>query len=114
MAEYMIMIFDPDTDWTSASAEEFQEVGRQFAAFEQAAEEMGVRIVGGNALQPAGTATSIRGDSVTDGPFIESKEVLGGYYLIDATDLDQALALAKLCPTEAGVEVRPIMDTSGM
>jgi hypothetical protein len=114
MAEYIIMIFDPDTDWTSASEEEFAEVGRQFAAFEQAAEGMGVRVVGGNALQPASTATSIRGDSVTDGPFIESKEVLGGYYLIDAPDLDKALAFAKLCPTTAGVEVRPIMDVSGM
>ena len=51
---------------------------------------------------------------VTDGPFAETKEALGGFYLIEARDLDQALAVAKLCPAPyGGVEVRPIMDTSG-
>jgi hypothetical protein len=51
---------------------------------------------------------------VTDGPFAETKEALGGYYLIEARDLDQALDIAKLCPAPyGGVEVRPIMDTSG-
>ena len=63
---------------------------------------------------PTTTATSIRGDVVTDGPFAETKEALGGFYLIEATDLDQALAISKLCPAPfGGVEVRPIMDTSG-
>ncbi|HEX7744979.1 MAG TPA: YciI family protein, partial [Micromonosporaceae bacterium] len=47
---------------------------------------------------------------VTDGPFVETKEALGGYYLIEAADLDQALAVGKLCPAPyGGVEVRPIM-----
>ena len=48
---------------------------------------------------------------VTDGPFIETKEALGGFYVIDCKDLDQALALAKLCPSP-NIEVRPVMDTS--
>ena len=63
------------------------------------------------ALQPTGTATSVRGGSeVTDGPFVETKEALGGYYLIDAPDLDTALAIGKLCPARfGGVEVRPVM-----
>ena len=53
----------------------------------------------------------VRGDVVTDGPFAETKEALGGYYLIEATDLDQALEIAKLCPAPfGGVEVRPIME----
>jgi hypothetical protein len=70
-------------------------------------------MLGGNALQSTQTATSIRGDVVTDGPFAETKEALGGYYLIEAADLDQALAVAKLCPAGfGGVEVRPVMDTS--
>ncbi len=74
----------------------------------------GGEILNGNALQPTATATSIRGDIVTDGPFVETKEALGGYYLVEARDLDQALAFGKLCPTPfGGVEVRPIMDTSG-
>lgn len=54
------------------------------------------------------------GHIVTDGPFAETKEALGGYYLIEAGDLDQALEFAKLCPAPfGGVEVRPLMDVSG-
>jgi hypothetical protein len=60
------------------------------------------------------TATTVRGGVVTDGPFAETKESLGGFYVIDCRDLDQALELAKLCPAPAGgVEVRPVQDTSG-
>ena len=76
--------------------------------------ELGAKMLGGDALQPTPTATSIRGDLVTDGPFAETKEALGGYYLIEAADLDQALAVAKLCPAPfGGVEVQPIMDLPG-
>jgi hypothetical protein len=76
--------------------------------------ESGGKILGGEALQSTATATSIRGDVVTDGPFAETKEALGGFYLVEANDLDHALALGKLCPApEGGVEVRPVMDTSG-
>jgi hypothetical protein len=69
---------------------------------------------GGNALLPTSSATSLRRDSsgklvVTDGPFAETKEALGGYYLIEATDLDSAIAIASQVPTPyGGVEVRPI------
>ena len=50
------------------------------------------------------------GSEVTDGPFVETKEALGGYYLLDAPDLDTALAVARLCPARfGGVEVRPVM-----
>jgi hypothetical protein len=74
----------------------------------------GASIRGGNALQPAGTATSLRSDGVggftiTDGAFAETKEALGGYYLLEATDLDEAIALAKEIPAAfGGVEVRPV------
>ena len=65
------------------------------------------------ALQPTSTATRSAGAQVTDGPFVETKEALGGYYLVEARDLDQASQIAKLCPApNGGVEVRPIMDTS--
>ena len=78
--------------------------------FAQQVGEKGGKIVAGNALQPTTTATTIRGDVVTDGPFAETKEALGGYYLIEARDLDHALDIAKLCPAPfGGVEVRPIM-----
>ena len=73
-------------------------------------------IRGGNALQPSPTATSVRPDAggtfaVTDGPFAETKEALGGYYLVEAADLDQALAIAREVPMRfGGVEVRPIWE----
>ena len=82
--------------------------------FAEQVAETGGKIVSGRALQPTMTATSIRGDVVTDGPFAETKEALGGYYLIEAPDLDHALAIGKLCPARfGGVEVRPIMVFGG-
>ena len=67
--------------------------------------------VGGDALQPTTPRRAYQAATlVTDGPFAETKEALGGYYLIEAKDLDQALEVGKLCPAEfGGVEVRPIM-----
>jgi hypothetical protein len=68
------------------------------AGLKPPADGFGVRLEGGRI-------------SVTDGPFAETKEALGGYYLIDANDLDHALAIAKLCPAPfGGVEVRPILS----
>ena len=72
--------------------------------------EAGGREVAGMALQPGETATSIRGDLVTDGPFLETKEVLAGIFVIEARDLDHALALARMTPiVDGGVEVRPLL-----
>ena len=83
-------------------------------AFAKAVADLGATILGGEALQPTTTATSIRAGAVTDGPFVETKEALGGYYLVEARDLDQALEIAKLCPAPfGGVEVRPLMVTAG-
>ena len=79
-------------------------------AFAKAVSDLGGTIAGGEALAPTPTATSIRNGVVTDGPFVETKELLGGYYLIEADDLDAALAIAKDVPARfGGVEVRPIM-----
>ncbi len=72
--------------------------------------ELGGREVAGMALHPSETATSIRGGLVTDGPFIETKEVLAGVFVIEARDLDHALALARMTPiVDGGVEVRPLI-----
>jgi hypothetical protein len=60
---------------------------------------------GGRALQGTDTATTIRGDVVTDGPFVESKEVLGGYYLIEAADLDEALDIAKAADLDEALDI---------
>jgi hypothetical protein len=71
----------------------------------------GGRVTAGLALEPNETATAVRGDLVTDGPFIETKEVLAGLYLLEARDLDHALALARMTPVvDGGVEIRPLRD----
>lgn len=77
-------------------------------------ERHGSKIQGGYQLQPEGTATTVRFDSgkpaVIDGPFIEGKELIGGYAEIDVPDLDEAIAMAKEWPTGGPVEIRPVFD----
>ncbi|HEY7145280.1 MAG TPA: YciI family protein [Streptosporangiaceae bacterium] len=112
MAEYLILIYENEAGYANGGDELWQATGEAHSRFARQVAEKGGKINGGNALQPTSTATSIRGDVVTDGPFAETKEALGGYYLIEASDLDHALEIAKLCPAAfGGVEVRPILDT---
>lgn len=77
-------------------------------------EKFGSKIRGGHELQPERTATTVKFNNgrpiVTDGPFIEGKESIGGYAEVDVADLDEALAMAKEWPTGGVVEVRPIVD----
>lgn len=111
MAEYLILIYENESGYADASAEVFEQVMAAHNRFSEQVTEMGATIVAGNALQPTPTATTIRDTLITDGPFVETKEALGGYYLVDAKDLDQALAIGKLCPARfGGVEVRPVME----
>ena len=110
MAEYMILIAEDENAYATATPEVFQQVMEAHGRFAEQVPQLGGKIVEGRALQPTGTATTIRGDVVTDGPFIETKEAVGGYYLVEARDLDHALEIGKLCPARfGGVEVRPIM-----
>jgi hypothetical protein len=110
MSQYLILLYEDESFYAQASPEVLEGVMQAHNRFAEQVTGLGAKILGGNALQPTSTATTVRDDVVTDGPFIESKEALGGYYLIEANDLDQALAVAKLCPANAGgVEVRPIM-----
>jgi hypothetical protein len=114
MAEYVILIYENESPYADASPEVWQTAMDAHNRFAGQVGEKGGKLTGGSALQPTATATSIRGDVVTDGPFAETKEALGGFYLIEARDLDHALEIAKLCPAPyGGVEVRPVMDTSG-
>lgn len=112
MAQYLILIYGDETAWANAGEAAWNETMQGHTAFN---ENNGAAIKGGNALQPTSTATSIRPDgdgkfTVTDGPFVETKESLGGYYLVEAADLDEAVAIAKQVPaTGGGLEVRPIM-----
>ena len=114
MAQYLVLIYEDEAGYASGGPAVWQEVMDAHNRFPGQVADLGGKVIGGNALQPIGTATSIRGDVVTDGPFAETKEALGGYYLIEATDLDQALAIGKACPARfGGVEVRPIMVFDG-
>jgi len=111
MSEYLILIYGDEQAYAATDDAFRQQLMEAHNRFAEQIVDQGGKMVGGNALMPTGTATSVRGDVVTDGPFVETKEALGGYYLIDANDLDQALAIAKLCPAPfGGVEVRPIMS----
>jgi hypothetical protein len=108
MPQYAILLYSPaPADWSETPPEELEAHDRYALQIE----ELGGRIVSGQALEPSSTATSIRGDVVTDGPFVESKEVLGGFTVIEARDLDHALEIAKLSPAtwRGGVEVRPLL-----
>ncbi|SRR5260370_16062114 len=112
MAQYLVLIYEDEASYAGASQEAFGQIAKEHTEF---SEHNAAAMRGGNALQPTSTATSIRQDSaggfaVTDGPFAETKEALGGYYLIEAADLDEAIAVAKQVPAPfGGVEVRPIM-----
>jgi hypothetical protein len=118
MPQYLFLLYDDETRWTAPSDEEMAaEMTRHGLFAEAVAAAEGAQILGGNALQSTQTASTLRRDAadteplLTDGPFAETKEALGGYYLIEARDLDQALDLARQCPvTQGGVEVRPILQ----
>jgi hypothetical protein len=107
MARYAVLLFE-----RVAPGDLPPEVMQGHASLPDRVAERGGRIVAGLALEAPETATSVRGgDTVTDGPFIETKEVLGGVFVLEARDLDHALELARMTPVvDGGVEVRPLVD----
>ena len=112
MAKYAILIYEDHSFYADASPETWAAVVDAHSTFVKQVFELGGSLAGGDALAATSTATSIRGGStVTDGPFLETKEALGGIYVIEARDLDHAVEIAKLCPAAGGgVEVRPVVD----
>ncbi|MFF2344707.1 YciI family protein [Pseudarthrobacter sp. NPDC058119] len=107
MSKYLILIYQ---DESVARQAEGESISTSYQEFQQ---RRGPSLLGGAALHPSSTATSVRRDGaggflVTDGPFAESKETLGGYYLVEAADLDEALEIAKEVPAGVGVEVWPV------
>ena len=119
MAKYLILIYGNEERWESMTPEEQQRIGEGHRAFNAKA---GTAVLFGTALEHSMTATSLRAGSgpgnptITDGPFLETKEAVGGFYLLEAPDLDAAIALATLLPEVAedhsGVEVRPLQGSS--
>ncbi len=112
MSQYLILIYDDETVNGKADGARNEEM---MAGHQRFLEKNAEAIAGGNALRSTATATTVRPDrsggvSVTDGPFVETKEALGGYYLVEADDLDAVIDMAKQIPTiSGGVEIRPIM-----
>jgi hypothetical protein len=116
MPRYAALIYGPEE--TQGTPEELERVMDEYNAFGEAARGAGV-IAGGEALHETNTATTIHiptgkgGEPVfTDGPFAETKEALGGFYLLDVADLDEALKWAQQIPGAwyGRVEVRPVVD----
>jgi hypothetical protein len=117
--EYLLVLYSNEDGWNQLTKEQQQQGYAAYMAYTEALKKAGA-LVGANRLQPSATATTVRvvdGKSqVLDGPYVDSKEQLGGYYLIEAPDLDSALAWAARCPGagHGTVEVRPVwaMETN--
>jgi hypothetical protein len=112
--QYLLLIYGDQESYNQRSEEERGLIFQAYGTFTQELQQSGA-MVGGNALQPVQTATTVRvrdGETLTtDGPFAETKEQLGGYYLIDAESLDDAIEWAAKIPgaSHGSVEVRPVM-----
>lgn len=114
--QYLALIYGNEAEWDAMSEEEQGRVFGKYMEFTREGMANG-KVLGGEALQPVTTATTVTvrdGKTITtDGPFAETREQLGGYYVIEADDLDEAISWAARIPgAETGsVEVRPIMPT---
>ena len=112
--QYMLLIYNDPSGWDSMPEAERGEIYQAYGTYTAELQASG-KLVSGDALQPIDTATSVRvrdGETLTtDGPFAETKEVLGGYYLIDVDTIDEALEWAAKLPGSwyGTVEVRPIV-----
>jgi hypothetical protein len=114
---YMLLIYDRESDWNSMTEQERGQIFQEYMAFTEGIRKSGHHLAG-DPLQPTATATTVRvkgGKTLTtDGPFAETREQLGGYYMIEAKDLDEATAIAARIPSAriGSIEVRPIMEIS--
>jgi hypothetical protein len=114
--KYMLLIYTPEQGWTDAEREQC------FADSTQLARDLNSsgKYLSANPLHPVATATSVRIRDgkrlVTDGPFAETREQLGGYFLIEAKDLDEAIGIAARIPgaRKGTVEVRPVLEIPGL
>jgi hypothetical protein len=112
--KYLCLIYNDESFWTTQTPEELKKLNSEYGAFTQSVKASG-HYLGGEALQPTPSASTVRVRngkiSTTDGPFAETKEQLGGFYLIEATDLNDAIQVAARIPgaRTGSIEVRPIM-----
>jgi hypothetical protein len=112
--QYMCLIYDDENTWDNLPEDERNAVFAEYGSFTESIKGSG-NYVAGDALQPTSTATTVRirdgKTTVTDGPFAETKEQLGGYYLVEAKDVDEALKIAERIPSAryGSIEVRPVV-----
>jgi len=118
MPKYLVLIYGDEQQWAAAPQEWHQSNAERHKVFHDA---VGGAIVSGNELESRDSAVSIRAGasgrpSVTDGPFMDTKEVIGGYYVLDAEDLEDAIRVAGQIPeatgTHGGLEIRPIAGSA--
>ena len=103
MAKYAILIYEDPTFYANISPDGWPAVVDAHSKFVEQVFALGGSLAGGEALAPPTTATTIKGGgTVTDGPFVETKEAFGGFYVVEARDLDHAVEMAKLCPAPFG------------
>src|SRR5829696_8224592 len=114
--QYLLLIYNTEQNWTALSEADRNALMGAYGTFTESIAKSG-HYKGGNALQPISTATTVRvrdgKRQAADGPFAETREQLGGYYLVDAANLDEALSIAERIPAAktGSIEVRPIMPT---
>jgi hypothetical protein len=118
LMQYMLLIYDAENNWMDVPQEKLQKLYADYGAVTK--EMVGAGVMrGGSELQPIATATTVRvrnGKALTtDGPFAETKEQLGGYYLIEVANLDEALKWAAKIPSavNGSIEVRPLTPNQG-
>ena len=116
--KYMLLIYSSEQQWNALTPAEVQATMGQYRAFTESIQASG-HLVGGERLDSVATATTVRVRDrktlTTDGPYAETKEQLAGYYLIEAKDIDEAIAIAARIPgaSHGAVEVRPVPPMPG-
>jgi hypothetical protein len=112
--QYLLLIYDKESDWGKLSEAEQNAIMKEYQEFSKSMNQSG-HYRAGSQLQPISKATTVRVRDgkklITDGPFADTKEQLGGYYLIEAKDLDEAVGLAARVPSArfGSIEVRPLV-----
>jgi len=115
--EYILLIYNSEADNKKRPEAENRQIYQEYMSFTEDLTKSG-KNKGGNPLEPTTTATTFRvrngKTAVTDGPFAETKEQLGGYYLVEAKDIDEAISIAARIPgsKHGSIEVRPIRKLS--
>src|SRR5579864_4090640 len=111
--QYLMLVYAAESGWATMTPEQQAAGAEQYARFTQEIKDGG-KLLGSNRLTPVASATTVRVRDgkriVTDGPYAETKEQLGGYFLIEAKDLDEAIAISVRCPGahHGTIEVRPV------